>query len=87
MVFAKLRREPGLYSLVTAGRAIQNSSFSVTSGLLPSYKGHLRNLQDTWQGNTGASRVEAGNPGSLSSINSDIGIPTNFQEESGIVTF
>ena len=34
-----------------------------------------------------ASRGEAGDPASLSSCHSDIGIPINFQEESGIVTF
>ena len=30
---------------------------------------------------------EAGDQGSLSSWNSDIGIPIHFQKESGIVTF
>ena len=30
---------------------------------------------------------EAGDQGSLSSYNSDIGIPIHFQKESGIVTF
>ena len=34
-----------------------------------------------------ASRVEAGDPVSLSICHGDIGIPINFQEESGIVTF
>ena len=59
----------------------------MTSGLLFSYEGHLRNLLEAWQGNTDASRGEAGNPMSLSSGHSDIGIPFNFQQESGIVTF
>ena len=59
---------------------------SVTSGLLSSYKGHLRNSHEAWQGNTDASRGEAGDPGSLYSCHSDIGIPINFQQESGIVT-
>ena len=57
------------------------------SGLLSSYEGHLRNLLEAWQGNTDASRGETGDPGSLSSCHSDIGIPINFQEEPGIVTF
>ena len=34
-----------------------------------------------------ASGGEAGDQGSLSSGNSDIGIPIHFQKESGIVTF
>ena len=55
------------------------------SGVLSSYEGHLRNLLETWQVNMDASRSEAGNPGSVSSCYSDIGIPINFQEESGIV--
>ena len=54
---------------------------------MSSYKGHLRNLLEAWQGITDASQGEAGNPMSLSSCHSDIGIPINFHEESGIVTF
>ena len=34
-----------------------------------------------------SSGSEVGDRGSLSSLRSDIGIPINFQEESGIVTF
>ena len=34
-----------------------------------------------------ASEGETGDRGSLSSWNSDIGIPIHFQEEQGIVTF
>ena len=60
---------------------------SVTSGLLSSYEGHLRNLLKAWQGNTDTSRGEARDPGSLSCCHSDIGIPIRFQQESGIVTF
>ena len=36
---------------------------------------------------TGASHGEAGDPLSLSICPSDIGIPINFQQDSGIVTF
>ena len=57
------------------------------SGLLSSYEGQLRNLIEAWQGNTAASRGEAGNPVSHSSCHSDIVIPINFQQESDIVTF
>ena len=57
------------------------------SGILYGYDGHLRNLTYNWQDNTDASAGEAGDQGSHSSWNSDIGIPVNFQKESGIVTF
>ena len=60
---------------------------SAKSGLLSSYEGHLRNLFEAWQGNTDAFQGEAGDPGSLSSCHSDIGIPINSQEESSIITF
>ena len=55
---------------------------SVTSGLLSSYDGHLRNLHEAWQGNTDPSRGEAGDCESLSRCHSDIGIPINFQQQS-----
>ena len=60
---------------------------SATSGFLSSYKGKLRNLHEACQGNRDDSQVEAGDRGSLSSYHSDIGIPVNLQEASGIVTF
>ena len=60
---------------------------SMTSGLLSSYEGQCRNLHQAWQGNRDASRGEAGDRGSLSSLHSDIGIPINFQQESGITIF
>ena len=58
-----------------------------TSGLLSSYDGPLRNLNYAWQDNTDTSGGEAGYQASLSSWHNDFGIPINFQEESGIVTF
>ena len=66
---------------------LQNSTFSVTSGLLSSCKGHLGIILEAWQGNRDAPRGEAGDPGSHSSCHRHIGIPINFQEESGIVSF
>ena len=57
------------------------------SGLLSSYDVHLRNLSYSKQYSTDACGGEAGDRGSLSSSNSDIGIPIYFQEEKGIVTF
>ena len=60
---------------------------SVTSRLLSSYEGHLRNLHEAWQGNMDSSRGESGGPVSLSCCPRDTGIPINFKEESCIVTF
>ena len=53
---------------------------------MSSYDGHLRNLNYAWQDNKDTSGDEAGHRGSLSSWNSDIGIPIHFQKESGNVT-
>ena len=60
---------------------------SVTSGLLSSYEGHLRNLLEAWQGNTDASRGEVGDPVSLSSWHGDIWIPINFRKSQALSTF
>ena len=60
---------------------------SVTSGLLSSYDGHLGKLNYAWQENTDSSGDEPGGQASLISWHSYIGIPINFHEESGIVTF
>ena len=57
------------------------------SGLEFTYEGQFRNLFEAWHGNMDASRCEPGEPGTLSSCQSDVGIPINFQEGSGIVTF
>ena len=66
IVFLKLQWEPGVYSRVTGGMGLQTRVCSVTSGLLSSYEGHLRNLFQAWQGNRDASQGEAQDPGSLS---------------------
>ena len=65
----------------------KNFLCSLTSGLLSSYGGHLRNLNSACEDTTEAFGSEAGDRGSLSSWNSDIGLPIHFQKESGIVTF
>ena len=78
MVFLELRRDPGVCSRVTARVAISNFVCLATSGFLSSYDGHLRNLNYAWQDNTDASGGEAGDRGSLSSWNTDIGIPIHF---------
>ena len=61
--------------------------FSATSGLLANCERHLGILLEAWQGDRDASRGEAGDPVSLCSCHRDIGIPIDFQEESGIVSF
>ena len=60
---------------------------SAKSGLLSSYDGHHAKLNYAWQENTDASGDEPGGQASLISWHSYIGIPINFHEESGIVTF
>ena len=44
MGFLELRQEPGLYSRVTAGMSIRNSSFFIEVRNLSRYEGQLRNV-------------------------------------------
>ena len=60
---------------------------SAKSGLLSSYDRHLGKLKYAWQENTDASGGEPGGQAFLISLHSYIGIPINFHEKSGIVTF
>ena len=60
---------------------------SAKSELLSRYDGHLGKLNYAWQENTDASGGEPGGQASLINSYSYIGIPINFHEESGIVTF
>ena len=87
MFFLELRREPGVYSRVKAGMALQNLSLYSEVRTRVWFEGHLRNLHEAWQGKTDAPRGEAGHPGSLSCCHRDTGVPINFQEESAIITF
>ena len=87
MVFLEFLRETRVHSRVTQGWLFKTRVFSVRTGLLSSYDGHLRNLNWAWQDHTDASEGEAGDRGSFSTWQSDIGIPIHFHEESGIVTF
>ena len=57
------------------------------SGTLSSYDGQLVKLNYAWQENTYLSGGESRVQPSLFSWRSYIGIPINFHEESGIVTF
>ena len=87
MFFLELRREPGVYSRVKAGMALQNLSLYSEVRTRVWFEGHLRNLHEAWQGKTDAPRGEAGDQVSLSSCLRDIGIPINIPKESGNVTF
>ena len=87
MSFLELRQAPGVYSRVTAEWPFETRVSSAKSGLLSSYDGHLVKLNYAWQENTDASGCEPGGRASLISWHSYIGIPINFHEESGIVTF
>ena len=69
------------------GWPFETRVFSAKSGLLSSYDGELGKLNYSWQENTDASGCEPGGQVSLISWHSYIGIPINFHEESGIVTF
>ena len=60
---------------------------SAKSGLLSSYDGHLGKLNYAWQENTDPYGGDPIGQGSLISWHSYTGIPINFHEESGIVTF
>ena len=88
IVFLELRQETGVYSQVkTLGWPFKTRVWSATSGLLSGCEGHLRILREAWQGNRDTSRGEVGDPGSFFSCHRDIGVPLNFQEESGIISF
>ena len=77
MYILELRRE----------RPFETQVFSAKSGLLSGYDGHLGKLNYALQENTDASGGELGGQASLISWHSYIGIPINFHEVSGIVTF
>ena len=69
------------------GWTTETRVFSEKSGLRSSYDGDFAKLNYAWQENTDASGCEPGGQASLIICNSYIGIPVNFHEESGIVTF
>ena len=87
MSFLELRQAPGVYSRVKGGWPFETQVCSAKSGLLFSYDGHLGKLYYASQKNTDASGGEPGGQVSLISWHSYIGVPINFHEDSGIVTF
>ena len=86
-VFSRCGRNLGYILELRRGWPFETLVCSAKSGLLSSYDGHLGNLNYAWQENTDASGSEPGCQASLISWHSLIGIPINFHEESGIVTF
>ena len=69
------------------GWTFQTRVCSAKSGHLSSYDGQPGKLNYAWQENTDASGGDPSGQASLISWHSHIGIPINFHEESGIVTF
>ena len=68
MVFLKLRQEAGVPSRVTMGWPFKTRVCSAISQLQSRFQGHLWILLESWQGSRDASRVEEGDPGSLSRV-------------------
>ena len=69
------------------GWPFETRVYSAKSGFLSSFYGRLRNLYEACQDNTDASGGEARGQASLICWHSYIGIPINFHEQSGILTF
>ena len=65
MVFLELPWKPGVYSRVTVGWPFKTHVCSVTSGLLSTYEGYVRNLEEEWHSNMDASRGEARDKGTF----------------------
>ena len=86
-VFSSCGRNLGYILELWRGCPLETAVCSVKSGPLSRYDGHLRNVNYTWQGNMDASGSQGGDQVSFSSWHSDVGIPINFHEESGIITF
>ena len=77
-----------MYSLeLRRGWPFETRVCSAKTGLLSSYDGHLGKLNYALQENTDTSGGEPGGQACLISWHSYIGIPINFHEVSGIVTF
>ena len=84
--FSSCSGNVGYIQELQQGQPLTTFVYSVPSGHLSRSDGHLRRLNLAWQNKTDASGGEAEDRGSLSSWHSDIWIPNQFQEESGILT-
>ena len=81
MVFLELRQETGVCSRVMVGVAMKNICLYIDVRTPVQLRCISHESQLRLAGNRDASGGEAGDRGSLSSWNSDIGIPIHFQEE------
>ena len=82
--FSSCGRNLGYILELRQGWPFTNFVCSATSGLLFSYKGHLRNLFEAWQGNRDPSRGEAGDTfENMSWV--DVGNSTSFQIEMSLI--
>ena len=86
-VFSSCCRNLGYILELWQGWPYETRVCSAKSGLLSSFDAHLRKLNYAWQENIDVSGGEPGGQASLIIWNSYIGIPINFHEESGIITF
>ena len=85
--FSSCGRNLGYILELQRGWPFETPLCSVRSGILSSYDGHIRNINYALMVNKDASGGDVGDHASHSSFKKDLGIPINFQEESGLVTF
>ena len=86
-VFSSWGRNLGYILELRGGWPFETQVFSAKSGLLSSYDGHHGKFKYAWQENRDASGDDPEGQASLISWHSYIGIPINFHEESGIISF
>ena len=87
MGFLEFRQDPGLYYRIMAGMSIQKWSL-FSEARIPGEVWRTRQERKLGlAGQYGPSGSQVGDQVSFSSWHSDIGIPINFHEDSGIITF
>ena len=86
-VFSRCGRQLVYILELRRGWPFETRVCSAKSGFLSSYDGYLRKINLAWMENRDASGGVAGGQASLIIWHSYIGIPINFHEESGIITF
>ena len=87
LFFSNCGRNLGYILELQWGWTFKTHVFSSKSGLLSSCEGHFSIFLKAWHGKRDVSGGEGGDPGSHSSCHRDIGIPMNFQVDSGILSF